>query len=191
MKTILALLLNLAAAYAEPMNKKDRQQVVAHLEMTGNWLGDEVAKLSPAQLQFRPGGGTWNIKDILEHLAIAEPQYWTDFQTSVKETTEAKSEVSDADILWYGIDRTERTKTGEAREPKQQFETAAQAFDSWKKLRKTMLEYATTTEDDLRARRYKKSQMDAYQWLLMISTHSQRHILQIREIKHHADYPAK
>ena len=28
--------------------------------------------------------------------------------------------------------------------------------------------------------------MDVYQWMLMISTHSQRHILQIREVKAHA-----
>ena len=33
--------------------------------------------------------------------------------------------------------------------------------------------------------------MDVYQWALMISTHSQRHILQIREIKANAGYPAK
>jgi hypothetical protein len=31
--------------------------------------------------------------------------------------------------------------------------------------------------------------MDVYQWFLMISSHSQRHILQIREIKAHASYP--
>lgn len=32
--------------------------------------------------------------------------------------------------------------------------------------------------------------MSVYQWLLMISTHSQRHILQIREIKDAAGFPA-
>ena len=32
---------------------------------------------------------------------------------------------------------------------------------------------------------------DLYQWLLMISTHAQRHILQIREIKAHPGYPKK
>lgn len=32
---------------------------------------------------------------------------------------------------------------------------------------------------------------DLYQWFLMISTHSQRHILQIREIKAHKDFPRK
>jgi hypothetical protein len=31
--------------------------------------------------------------------------------------------------------------------------------------------------------------MDLYQWCLMISTHAQRHILQIREIKASAGYP--
>jgi hypothetical protein len=31
--------------------------------------------------------------------------------------------------------------------------------------------------------------MDVYQWFLMISTHSQRHILQIREIKAASGFP--
>ena len=31
--------------------------------------------------------------------------------------------------------------------------------------------------------------MQVYQWVLMISAHSQRHILQIREIKGHERYP--
>jgi len=30
---------------------------------------------------------------------------------------------------------------------------------------------------------------DAYQWLLLISTHRQRHILQIREVKADPKYP--
>ena len=51
------------------------------------------------------------------------------------------------------------------------------------KLRATMREYATTTTDDLRSRKLLEGNMDVYQWFLMISTHSQRHILQIREIK--------
>jgi hypothetical protein len=32
---------------------------------------------------------------------------------------------------------------------------------------------------------------DAYQWALLISTHEQRHILQIREIKADPRFPAK
>lgn len=43
-----------------------------------------------------------------------------------------------------------------------------------------MLQYAKQTQDDLRSRRLLEGNMDVYQWFLMISTHSQRHILQIR-----------
>jgi hypothetical protein len=32
---------------------------------------------------------------------------------------------------------------------------------------------------------------DVYQWFLMISTHSQRHILQIREVKATSGYPTR
>ena len=44
-------------------------------------------------------------------------------------------------------------------------------------------------EDDLRSRRLLEGNMDVYQWFLMISSHSQRHILQIREIKAHPKFP--
>jgi hypothetical protein len=46
-----------------------------------------------------------------------------------------------------------------------------------------------TTEDDLRGRPLAGGNQDLYQWFLMISTHSQRHIMQIREIKAHPAYP--
>jgi hypothetical protein len=57
------------------------------------------------------------------------------------------------------------------------------------KLRATMKTLATSTKDDLRGRPLIDGNMDLYQWFLMISTHAQRHILQIREVKADAKYP--
>jgi hypothetical protein len=54
-----------------------------------------------------------------------------------------------------------------------------------------MMQYAKSTDDDLRSRMLIDGNMDVYQWFLMISTHSQRHILQIREIKAHSGFPGK
>jgi hypothetical protein len=54
-----------------------------------------------------------------------------------------------------------------------------------------MTEFAKSSQEDLRGRQLKGGNMDVYQWLLMISTHSQRHILQIREVKAHVSYPKK
>jgi len=37
------LALGAGGALAGPMSKLERQRVVAHLEMTGSWLADELA----------------------------------------------------------------------------------------------------------------------------------------------------
>src|SRR5574338_144117 len=165
------------------MSDGDRQRLLAHLDMTESWLVSELEGLSPAQLSFKMSPDTWSISEVVEHLSIAEPQYWQQLRDSLKQpASEKKPEATDAGILWYGIDRTRRTKTGEARVPHDKA-TAQQALASFRKLRAEMKEFARTTQEDLRGHMLVGGDMDVYQWFLMISTHSQRHILQIREIK--------
>jgi hypothetical protein len=194
MRIILAVLLAVAFAAppiaGEPLKPGDRQRLIAHLEMTESWLASEVDGLSREQLKFRPTADSWNILDVVEHLAIAEPQYWKQLQDSMQQppSTE-KLETADAAILWYGIDRTNRQRTGEARVPKGRWDDIGAPLGEFRKLRATMLEYARANQEDMRGRRLTGGNMDVYQWFLMISTHSQRHILQVREIKAHAGYP--
>ena len=175
---------------AEPMKAGDRQRLLAHLEMTESWLVSELNGLSQAQLTYKMTPDSWSIADVTEHLAIAEPQYWDQLQKSVKQPPNTeKLEATDAAILWYGIDRSNRQKTGEARVPHGPFKSASEALAAFRKLRSTMNDYAKSTSDDLRGRKLLDGNMDVYQWFLMISSHSQRHILQIREIKAHAGFP--
>ena len=175
---------------AGELSASDRQRLVAHLEMTEAWLASELHGLSPAQLTFKMTPESWSIMDVVEHLAIAEPQYWQKLRDSMKQppTTE-KMEATDAAILWYGIDRTNRARTGEARVPHGTFKDIAGSFGAFRTLRAEMMSYAKTTTDDMRARKLLEGNMDVYQWFVMISSHSQRHILQIREIKAHGGYP--
>ena len=91
----------------------------------------------------------------------------------------------------YGIDRTQRTTTRDARVPRGQFPNMKASLASFKKLRAEMLKTAKETQEDLRARQFLTSTQDLYQWFLMISRHSQRHIMQIREVKAHKDFPKK
>ena len=180
-------------AAAGPMTDLERQHLVAHLEMTEAWLASELQGLSYAQLTFRAAPDRWSIKDVAEHLAIAEPQYWTNFEASLTQPAKAgwKPESTDEEMLWYGIDRTEHNKTGAARVPDGRFSTAQDALASFQKLRRTMLDVAKRSQEDLRGRSYMGSSQDLYQWFLMISTHAQRHILQIREVKADPKYPKK
>ena len=64
-----------------------------------------------------------------------------------------------------------------------------QALDSFRKLHSMMLDYGRTTDADLRAHAVSDWGVDTYQCLLEISTHTQRHILQIREIKADPAFP--
>ncbi len=177
-------------APAATMTNLERQRLVAHLEMTGSWLGDEISGLSLAQLQFRPAPGSWSILEVLDHLVVSEPIYWRNFQDAMNAPPVNRGPSgSDDSVLWYGIDRTNRQRvvagegaTGKLKEVK----TGLEAF---RKLRAEMLHYARTTKEDLRAHFVERERSDAYQWFLLISTHSQRHILQIREIKANSSFP--
>jgi hypothetical protein len=179
-----------AALSAEGLSAGDRQRLLAHLEMTESWLVSEVKGLTETQLRFRLKPESWTITDVVEHLAIAEPQYWQRVGDSMKQPPNTgKIEATDGAILWYGIDRTTRNTTGEARVPTGKVPNLADPLERFLKLRATMRDYATKTADDLRSRKLLEGNMDVYQWFLMISTHAQRHILQIREIKADPKYP--
>lgn len=186
----LLVALSVSPAGAAGMTDDDRQRLVAHFEMTEAWLRAELAGLSPAQLTWRESPTRWSVKDVVEHLGIAEPQYWTQLQSALKTpATGFTAKATDTEILWYGIDRTERTTTGDARVPDGRFTTAAEGVASFSTLRAEMLQVARTTQEDLRGRRFGKSDMDAYQWFLMISTHAMRHLLQIQEVKRAPGFP--
>ena len=188
---VICMLVVVTPASAGPLTAGERQRLIAHFEMTEAWLVSELERLSDAQLKFKMTPESWSIMEVVEHLAIAEPQYWTNLQDSLKNPIKEgfKAEATDAAILWYGIDRTNRTTTGEARVPHGTYASVKESLAAFRALRRTMLETAKTTEDDLRGRPLVGGNQDLYQWFLMISTHSQRHIMQIREIKAHPAYP--
>lgn len=191
---IAALLLTLAAgsAHAGPLTETERQRLLTHLEMTERWLIDEVTDLSPAQLVFRTAPQSWSILEVVEHLVVVGPIYWQDLQRAVKAAPSRQASTwGDADILWYGIDRTRRDGAVPAEEPTRQLRDLKTGLEAFRKAHAQLAQYIRSTEDDLRSRIVPRQGCDAYQWALMISTHEQRHILQIRDIKASPGFPRK
>lgn len=178
-----------AAAEITPL---ERQRLVAHLEMTASWLIDEVSGLSQAQLDFRRAPGTWSILEVVEHLVVVGRVYWEDLQRGVQAQPGGRTVSSrDVDILWYGIDRTNREIALASENPRGQLRDLKTGLEDYRKQHARLLQYARTTKDDLRNRIVERQGCDAYQWALLISTHEQRHILQIREIKADPTFPGK
>jgi hypothetical protein len=190
---IAALVLVMTATlHTEPLTDRERQRLIAHLEMTERWLSDEVARLSPAQLAFRPAPDAWSIMQVVDHLVVVGPIYWQDLQTAVKgPPSPASRSANDADYLWYGIDRTYREKAIPSEVPKGQVRDLREGLDAIRRQHAQLRQYIQTTTDDLRSRVVQRQGSDAYQWALLISTHEQRHILQVREIKADPKFPAR
>jgi hypothetical protein len=179
-----------AGVSAASLTEVERQRLIAHLEMTASWLMDEVSDLSRAQLVFRRAPEAWTILEVVDHLLVVGPIYWQDLQSALKAPGGRKTTASDADILWYGIDRTNREKAIPSEVPKG-LKDLRSGLDAHRKLHARLVQYVRTTEDDLRSHIVERQGCDAYQWALLISTHEQRHILQIREIKADPQFPAK
>jgi len=186
------LLFAIASVKAAPMTQLERQRLVAHLEMTGSWLPDEVSGLSAAQLQFRPSPEAWSVLQVVEHLSITDPIYWRQFREAMNAPPKGRADSArDAGVLWYGIDRTERGKAIPSEDVKGQLRDIKTDLDTYRKVHRELLEYARTTDEDLRSHLVERESSDAYQWFLLISTHDQRHILQIREIKADLKFPKR
>lgn len=192
----LALSVSAAAATAAPatgMSDEDREHLLVHFEMTGQVLAELVRGLSPTQLEYKASPDRWSIRECVSHLAVAEPDYWRDLMKAVKAPPDMqgkKSSATDADILWYGIDRVVHTKTGGGHEKVDTYKDAGVALARFQALRETMIEYIKSTHDDLRAHSFgSRESIDCWQWMLEISTHAERHIQQIREIKADPNFP--
>ena len=146
---VLAMTLRLCAA---PMTDEDREHLLVHFEMTGHMLAEEVRGLSPAQLEYKASPDRWSIRECVSHLAVAEPDYWRDLQKAVKappDMKDKKSVATDADIMWYGIDRVVHTKTGGGHEKVDTYKNLGEARAKFEALHATMIAYINTTNDDL------------------------------------------
>ena len=194
-KRMLAAVMVVAAgaipAAAPPITDLERQRLVAHMEMTARWLEDEVSGLSAAQAAFRKSATSWTILEVLDHLVVVGPIYWNDLQRARPMVEGRAGMMNDIDVLWYGIDRTARETALRSEDPARTLKDVQSGLMAYRTQHAMLLEYVRTTKDDLRSRLVARQNCDAYQWALLISTHEQRHILQIRELKADPRYPVK
>ena len=129
---------------------------------------------------------------VVDHLVDVGPIYWQDLQKAVQgPPSTAMRSGTDVDILWYGIDRTNREKAIPSEVPRGDVRDVRAGLDAIRKQHAQLVQYIKTTPDDLRSHVVPRQGSDAYHWALLISTHEQRHILQIREIKADPKFPAR
>lgn len=202
MKSVLAvtaitmIMLAPATPSGEAISTADRAAAVKYLTTTRDQVIAETEKLSDAQWNFKAGPDRWSVGEVVEHLALAE-SFLSDTRQKVMAGPAASAEQlaktkgQEAVILKAIPDRTQKVQAPEPIQPKQRLGSRAQVMAAYRDRRAQTLDYAQKTNDDLRSRVGDSplGPLDAYQWLLFVAAHNERHLGQIREVKAHASFP--
>lgn len=196
MKIVAMLMMAALALPAADAGNADQKAVVEHLQKTSKKFQESVKGLSEAQWNFKAGPDRWSIAECAEHIAVSE-----DFIRGLVEqaiatpaTTAADAAASaakDAKLLGMITNRSQKAEAPPQVKPKAQFGNPAGSVEHFRDSRaKTVA--LLKPRADLRQHVMKHpafGELDAHQWALFLSGHTERHTLQIEEVKQQPGYP--
>ena len=183
---------------AGEVTKADRDSLVAHLKKTEAAFLKSIDGVSDAQWTWKSAPDRWSVAETAEHITKAEDMLRGRVEGMLKAPAAApdllaKTKGKDQAIITGIPDRSKKFKAPEPLVPKGSFASKAALIEAFKAARAKTLALATGATD-LRA--YANADLpigetDAYQGLLFLSAHTERHTKQIDEVKATAGYPAK
>ena len=191
---LLALSVLAAPLFAATLTQADRDRAIAELTASRQQFLDSVAGLSLAQWNFKPDANTWSVAECAEHIAVSEDVIFGSVAKIVQApaTPDQKSAVTDDFILASVVNRTHKFQAPEVLRPTHRFATPQETIDHFKQSRERTIAYVRDTQDDLRGHFFDHpvlKTLDTYQWILLLSAHSQRHTAQLNEVKANPNFP--
>ena len=193
---LFVLLLLSIAAFGQTLAQADRDKGLKYLEQTRDGIVTATKGLSEAQLRFKSAPDRWSVAETLEHIALAEDfllQNVTDkIMKSPAGPADRDTAKADAMVLAMIPDRSHKAQAPPPLVPTGRW-TPAEALDHFLKSRAQTIAFLESTSD-LRqhvADSPLGQPLDAYEWLLFVSAHSERHTKQILEVKADPNFPKK
>ncbi len=188
-----------AAAPAAPMtlSPEERDAALKSLQATHDAFLKSIAGLSEKQWKFKPAPDRWSVAEVSEHIAVAESAIFGMVQKQVMTSPaapEKRAEVAGKDeaILKMVPDRSHKVQAPEFLQPTGRWANRDAVTKAFEDERKATMDYVRTTNDDLRDHfgpHPVLGPLDGYQWILLISAHSERHTKQIEEVKADPNFP--
>lgn len=179
-----------------PVTDQERAYTIDSLNVTKDALHQSLAGLSDAQLTYKPSLDRWSIAECVEHIALVEKRILYAIQASMDAPAEpekrAEIKVSDVDVIKAVRSRATRLSAPDPVVPTGRFDDTATALAAFDAHRTAAVSYVVTVSGDLRTHyftHFMLGQLDAYQAVLLMSAHCERHRKQIEEIKTAPDYP--
>jgi len=182
---------------AQETTQADKDKALAYLESTEKGVLDATKGLSEAQWNFKAAPDKWSVAECVEHIAAAE-----DFIRGMAVDKVMKAPAApdrdtakiDAGIMAMIPDRSQKAQAPDALKPTNRFGSPEASLKHFVESR-TVTENFLKDTPDLRAHALDSPlggpKLDAYEWVLFVSAHSQRHTKQIEEVKAKENFPKK
>jgi len=186
-----------AAPAPTTLTAAERDVALKSLQATHDAFLKSIAGLSEKQWRFKPAPDRWSVAEVSEHIAVSESMIFGLVQKQIMITPtnpDKRPEVAGKDetVLKMVPDRSRKAQAPEFLKPTNRWATEAELVKAFEDSRKTTMDYVRTTDDDLRDHfgpHPLLGTLDAYQWILLISAHSERHTKQIEEVKADPNFP--
>ena len=189
-----ALLFLGVAGFGQALTQADRERGMAYLQQTRDGVAAATKGLSESQMKFKPAADRWSVAETLEHITLVEDLV---FQNVTNKVMQAPAGAADRDtakidamVLAMIPDRSHKAQAPPPAVPTGRW-TPAETLDHFLKSRAKTMEFLQSTPD-LRehvADSPLKQPLDAYEWLLFMGAHSERHTKQILEVKADRAFP--
>ena len=184
------------SARAQDASLADKEKALAYLETSKKGVLAATKGLSEAQWNFKPAPDKWSVAECMEHVAAAE-----DFIRGLIAENVMKSPAApdrdiariDAGIMAMVPDRTNKVQAPEPLRPTNRFGSPQGSIQHFLESRAKTEEFLRSTPD-LRGHAADSplgTKWDAYEFVLLIAAHSERHAKQMEEVKASPDFPAK
>jgi hypothetical protein len=185
------------APAATPLTPAEREAALKSLQASRDGFLKSIDGLSEKQWKFKPAPDRWSVAEVSEHIAVAESSIFGLVQKQIMMTPpnpEKRGEVAGKDtiVLEKVPDRSHKAQAPEFLKPTNRFATREDTVKAFEEARGRTMDYVKNTNDDLRDHfgpHPMLGTLDAYQWILLISAHSERHTKQIEEVKADPNFP--
>ncbi len=192
---LIALLLLSFGITGEKLTDEEREKAVTKLTKTHEYLMTTLEGLSEDQLNYKSSPESWSIANCVEHIAISENAFSEMLQGTLAamadENLKASATMTDEEIYAMISSREKKVQTSEPFEPSGKFGSHEETLAAFTAKRLEHIEYLKTTEDDFRSH-YKEmpfGTIDAYQMVLFMAGHTERHVKQMEEVKADENFP--
>ncbi len=179
------------------MTEKDRKFALDQLKASREKFVKSVAGLSEAQLKFKATPERWSIAEVAEHITLAEDFLFnliTNNFLKTPATPDKERKVTDESVLALVKDRSNKAQAPEPAKPTGKWSNVADTMKEFEKRRANTVDFVKTTTADLRshfAPFANGNEIDGLQWILVLSSHTERHTAQIEEVKADPNFPKK